>query len=44
MWSEIIPLDFTELLDESSYADIKILFGKYDHGDSSPFDGPGEYS
>uniref|UniRef100_A0A8C6TTM4 Matrix metallopeptidase 11b n=1 Tax=Neogobius melanostomus TaxID=47308 RepID=A0A8C6TTM4_9GOBI len=40
VWGEATPLTFTEIMSEK--ADIVIDFNRYWHGDSLPFDGPGE--
>ncbi|XP_063310561.1 stromelysin-3 [Pelobates fuscus] len=39
VWSEVTPLNFTEVRDGRS--DIIIDFTRYWHGDNLPFDGPG---
>ncbi|KAM6965142.1 stromelysin-3 [Aplochiton taeniatus] len=39
VWSEVIPLTFTEV--RRGKADIVIDFTRYWHGDNLPFDGPG---
>ncbi|CAI9734325.1 metallo ase [Octopus vulgaris] len=39
MWSEVIPLDFTELT--TGAADIDVAFAVGNHGDNSNFDGKG---
>ncbi|XP_029648837.2 matrilysin-like [Octopus sinensis] len=39
MWSDVIPLDFTELT--AGAADIDVAFAEGDHGDNSNFDGKG---
>ncbi|XP_034508810.1 matrix metalloproteinase-18-like [Ailuropoda melanoleuca] len=41
VWSNVSPLKFTRLHDGTS--DIEISFVAGDHGDNSPFDGPGEF-
>lgn len=38
LWSAVTPLQFTRT---SSDGDLRILFASGDHGDGSPFDGPG---
>ncbi|KAM9321359.1 collagenase 3-like [Gastrophryne carolinensis] len=38
VWSDVTPLNFTRL--RSGTADIMISFGKQEHGDFYPFDGP----
>jgi peptidoglycan hydrolase-like protein with peptidoglycan-binding domain len=40
LWSEVSPLRFTEI-PIANNPDIKIMFGTGNHGDNSPFDGPG---
>lgn len=40
-WSEVVPLDFTEVSDRDENADIKVRFAPGNHGDPWPFDGPG---
>lgn len=39
-WSAVVPLIFQEAL-AGANADIQIRFAARDHGDGSPFDGPG---
>ncbi|KAJ1113501.1 hypothetical protein NDU88_001743 [Pleurodeles waltl] len=41
VWSNVTPLRFTRIYDDIS--DIEISFVAGDHGDNSPFDGPGEF-
>lgn len=43
MWSEVVPLDFTEIPEASSDADIKIGFKTGEHGDYWPFDGKSHF-
>ena len=38
-WSEVVPLTFIEVDDET--ADIRIGFQRDEHGDDLPFDGTG---
>ncbi|KAG8452972.1 hypothetical protein GDO86_004687 [Hymenochirus boettgeri] len=38
VWSDVTPLNFTRL--RSGTADIMVSFGKKEHGDYYPFDGP----
>ncbi|XP_073730575.1 stromelysin-1-like [Misgurnus anguillicaudatus] len=40
LYSDVIPLDFKQIY--SGTADIMILFKARNHGDSKPFDGPGQ--
>uniref|UniRef100_A0A914P6F0 Peptidase metallopeptidase domain-containing protein n=1 Tax=Panagrolaimus davidi TaxID=227884 RepID=A0A914P6F0_9BILA len=40
VWSSNIPRKFQEV-DNELLADIKVRFGKREHGDGAPFDGPG---
>ena len=40
MWSDVSPLTFTRV-NENEPADIRIKFGKGEHGDGIPFDGEG---
>ncbi|XP_041919560.1 collagenase 3-like [Alosa sapidissima] len=39
VWAKVTPLRFTRI--HSGIADIMVSFGKRDHGDFYPFDGPG---
>ncbi|KAH7730892.1 Matrixin family protein [Aphelenchoides avenae] len=41
VWSQVVPLNFTELPDADEEADIRVAFCTGSHGDGSPFDGPG---
>ncbi|KAJ1263693.1 hypothetical protein BS78_09G205700 [Paspalum vaginatum] len=40
-WARVIPVEFVESDDDSVHADIRIEFYEGNHGDRSPFDGPG---
>lgn len=42
VWSQTAPLTFREVSSNDN-ADIVILFGSNNHGDSYPFDGRGEW-
>ncbi|XP_055957590.1 stromelysin-3 isoform X1 [Patella vulgata] len=41
IWSDVIPLTFTQVGPSVSDADMDISFARGVHGDSDPFDGPG---
>lgn len=41
-WSDVTPLTFAEVSPKSMPVDIDINFARGDHGDGSPFDGPGQ--
>uniref|UniRef100_A0A914DWT4 Peptidase metallopeptidase domain-containing protein n=1 Tax=Acrobeloides nanus TaxID=290746 RepID=A0A914DWT4_9BILA len=41
MWSEVIPLEFTEVPETDANVDIRIVFAKGEHGDMYNFDNKG---
>jgi hypothetical protein len=43
MWSEVIPLEFTEVPETDANVDLRIVFAKGEHGDMYNFDNKGQF-